>query len=508
VRPFFLKITSIKKKTQKMSKVGDESSLALAAFLTHYKRITVADACRQHIDQNNESLGIWVNQRGEWRRVSADEQKLQWSQYKAGRSVCQSVVRELFGLSAAQYAKIRASFENPGWRTWAGIYERRDESFKGPEFAIVVELPETSSALGVGTAAGVTVGAVGALAAKLLFDRSKSATVTPATVKSGASADSSQIQKLKDKLDEVQGINRQLTAKVLALQKAPESNEESGEDQGKIQQLEEELRNSKRAFNDWIKNGRESLTASQAEVARLQAELRALSESKQPEGQSQEGIIQKLRTSLAASVAREDRLLNELDALKAQASAAKPQKPSGQPLPEPKGPSKPVRERLDALNKQYANVQTYLNRRMLELGRTGDMRYRDEAALNQNLNPIALNNHFDWSIPAPVIIKEIQEEYVTKGWGNRGNNLENWKPYVSRYRRTALRPFTTDSKQKEKDAIQKQADEFAESALQQIHDEDDPRSKLKALDDIFIHITDEYYKSVPEKWKAAGQNIL
>ena len=501
-----------------MSKVSDESSLALSAFLKNYKRITVADACRQHIDQNHERLGIWVNQRGEWRRLSENEQKLQWSQYKARRSVCQSVVRELFGLSAVQYAKIRASFDNPGWKTWAGIYERRDESFKGPEFAIVVELPETSSALGVGAAAGVTVGAVGALAAKLWYDRSKSVTVTPSTAKSGASADSSQIQVLKDKLEEARSNNSELRAQLLAQQpNAPESSNESSEDQRTIQQLENDLAKLRSVYNRAIRDHASAVDALESKKQELeralvasQATVRML-QTAHPEGSVQKGqdlMTQQLRTSLDASVAREDRLLNDLDALKAQASAAKPQKPSGQPLPEPKGLSKSVRERLEELNKQYQNVRNDLNGKMLYLGRTGDMRSRDEAAQNAQSDPTARNNYFDWLIPAPVIIKEIQDEYVNKGWGNSGKNLENWKPYVSRYIRNTLRPFTINSKQEEKDAIQKQADELTERALQEIRDDDDPRSKLTALDDIFIHITDKYYKSVPEKWTAAGNHIL
>ena len=515
-----------------MSKVSDESSLALAAFLKNYKRITVADACRQHIDQNHERLGIWVNQRGEWRRVSADEQKLQWSQYKAGRSVCQSVVRELFGLSAAQYAKIRASFENPGWRTWAGIYERRDESFKGPEFSIVVELPETSSALGVGTAAGVTVGAVGALAAKLLYDRSKSATVTPATVKSGASADSSQIQKLKDKLDEALGINRQLTAKVLALKNASESNEESGEDQGKIQQLEEELRHSKRAFHDHVKNARESLTASQAEVARLQAELRTRSESKDQSPGTLANLLQNRLEArdrqigeleleiealngrlLKAANPQEDKerrigeLELEIEALKDQLlNAAKPQKPSGLPLPEPKGPSpakgdskssKPFRERLEELNTKYADVRQDLSIKVREAGTTVGMRRR-QTALNGNPNETAVNTRFDWQIPVPVIVDEMQDEL------NYRVDRDDWKPYLSRYLINTLRPFTINSKQDEKQEIQKQADDNAEEALRDII------ARGNTPDEFYnkvISITEDYYKSVPQKLKAAKNQI-
>lgn len=494
-----------------MSKVSDESSSALAAFLTHYKRITVADACRQHIDQNNESLGIWVNQRGEWRRLAANEQKLQWSQYKAGRSVCQSVVRELFGLSAAQYAKIRASFENPGWRTWAGIYERRDESFKGPDFAIVVELPETSSALGVGAAAGVTVGAVGALAAKLLYDRSKSATVTPATVKSGASADSSQIQKLKDKLDEALGINRQLTAQLLAKQHAPESSNESSEDQGTIQQLESELTKLRNVYARAMRDHASAVDALESKKQELERDLdasqvtvRRLQTAHQEGQKGHDSMTQQLKTSLDESVAREARLRHELEALRA--SAAKPQKPNGPPLPEPKGPSpakgdskssKPIRERLEELNTKYEKVRQDLSIKVREVGTTASM-MRRQNELDRNPNETAVNTRFDWQIPVPVIVDEMQNEL------NYRVDRNDWKPYLSRYLRNTLRPFTINLKPEEKAEIQKRADDIAEEALNDI------LTRGNTPDEFYnkvISMTEDYYKSVPQKLQAATNKI-
>jgi hypothetical protein len=159
------------------------SAAALSEFLQHYRRISVGDACRYRIDHSDADLSIWVNQRGTWRQLRPAERKLKWDQYKAGRSVCQSIVRGLFGLTEAQYRTVQESFDDPAWKTWAGIYQLDDDSLEGPKFAIVVELPDDSSdvAGGVGAAAGLTLGAVGALAVKHLYERSKSGSI-PSTV--------------------------------------------------------------------------------------------------------------------------------------------------------------------------------------------------------------------------------------------------------------------------------------------------------------------------------------
>jgi hypothetical protein len=105
-----------------MAQRSGDSAAALSAFLQHYRRISVVAACEERINESDTDLDIWVNRRGHWRRLRPEEKRLKWTQYKAGRSACQSIIRGLFGLSEAQYRKVHQSFDDPAWKTWAGIY--------------------------------------------------------------------------------------------------------------------------------------------------------------------------------------------------------------------------------------------------------------------------------------------------------------------------------------------------------------------------------------------------
>jgi hypothetical protein len=197
-------------KTKNMAQRSKSSAAALSAFLQHYRRISVDEACTKNLHQTDAELSIWVNQRGTWKQLSPHERKLKWTQFKAGRSVCQSIVRGLFGLSEAQYQKVHESFDDPAWKTWAGIYELDDDSFEGPTFAIVVELPDDSIGVaggvagGAGAAVGLTLGAGGALVAKYFYDRSKDGSAeTPVSIASkphGSKADEIQ-QQIKEITD-------------------------------------------------------------------------------------------------------------------------------------------------------------------------------------------------------------------------------------------------------------------------------------------------------------------
>jgi hypothetical protein len=169
----------------------------------------VSEACRHHIDHSDTDLSVWVNQRGVWRELQPNERKLKWAQFKAGGSACQSIVRGLFGLTKAQYRRVYDSFDDPAWKTWTGIYRLENDSFEGPKFAIVVELPDDTSEIagGVGTAAGLTLGAVGALALKRFYDqRSKPESVDLETIKNQPDVeDQSVIAKLQGEIEKLQG---------------------------------------------------------------------------------------------------------------------------------------------------------------------------------------------------------------------------------------------------------------------------------------------------------------
>jgi len=133
--------------------------------LQDYYRIDLAEACRHSIHQG-EAVGIWAHEGGTWRRLTSGEQRLKWSTYQNGRSACELMVRELFGLNRSQYEQIRASFERANWQSWAGIY-RANRASQRPQFVVVVKVPEKNSS-GVsstgsvgGAAAGLATGIIG-----------------------------------------------------------------------------------------------------------------------------------------------------------------------------------------------------------------------------------------------------------------------------------------------------------------------------------------------------------
>jgi chromosome segregation ATPase len=63
-------------------------------------------------------------------------------------------VTQLYGLSREEYEKIRQSFDQEMWKSWAGIYQAINVNH-GSNFALVVELPAKEAKIGAGGAAGL-----------------------------------------------------------------------------------------------------------------------------------------------------------------------------------------------------------------------------------------------------------------------------------------------------------------------------------------------------------------
>lgn len=139
----------------------DDGTSDLFNSLKNYHRITLADACRRFLKTGELSIGIWVNERGVWRRDAMAERKLPRLDFKGTQSVCSSIVTQLYGLSPLQYEKIRASFDEERWPSWSGIYEANDAKQR-PTFVLVVKLPVAENVVGR-TGAGGIAGALGVL---------------------------------------------------------------------------------------------------------------------------------------------------------------------------------------------------------------------------------------------------------------------------------------------------------------------------------------------------------
>lgn len=110
-------------------------SKALGAFLKHYQRISIADACQQTKEEFDLSdLTVWVNRTGKWGQVKANNQ---WR--KAKRSICRAVVTEVFGLSAEQYEAMRDALDDHESTDPMGIYQHKKISGKIRDCAAVAE---------------------------------------------------------------------------------------------------------------------------------------------------------------------------------------------------------------------------------------------------------------------------------------------------------------------------------------------------------------------------------
>ena len=164
-------------------------SVVLSNYLKNYHRITITEACEEDFYGDANRIGIWVQQDGTWRLLDQSSKRLKMSKFKPGQSMCNLIITDLFGLSRGQYNKIKASFDNPAWKSWAGIYKANEGPRSGPEFVIVVELPSGAMNSGVGAGVGgATSGLFAGVALTKWFDRDKTKNVSaPGSVIEGES---------------------------------------------------------------------------------------------------------------------------------------------------------------------------------------------------------------------------------------------------------------------------------------------------------------------------------
>jgi hypothetical protein len=155
----------------------------LLNFLEGYRRISLADACAYDIDPAKD-LALWVNRDGLWQSIPASNQALRtWSAAasKSRKSVCRSLVMDLFGLRQAEYEQVRSELENQNGVQLTGVYMAKDDNVR-PTFAVVMRLPrrvprqplksQAGTALvpgGIGAVAGVAAGVL----AKHWYDKNK-----------------------------------------------------------------------------------------------------------------------------------------------------------------------------------------------------------------------------------------------------------------------------------------------------------------------------------------------
>jgi len=139
---------------------SSDGASALFRYLENYHRISLDDACRIGIGAD-DTVDVWAKERGRWRQFTKAEQTLKLNKFQRDKSACRSIITSFFGLNRYQYAKIRDSFEHENVDNWAGIYRANQGYTKGPQFAIVVEIPTywKELAVGVGLASAGVVGA-------------------------------------------------------------------------------------------------------------------------------------------------------------------------------------------------------------------------------------------------------------------------------------------------------------------------------------------------------------
>lgn len=138
----------------------------------NYTRTTLDEACDEQIDVANDGrpdVAIWVKTGNKWRQMDRDSEVMTlWAKRLKNKpgSVCQSLVKDLLGLSERDYENLRHKFDQ---RTGyiEGVYKAKPSKAKEVEkFAVVVKMPSGMSVndkwvkAGLGGLAGLaTVGA-------------------------------------------------------------------------------------------------------------------------------------------------------------------------------------------------------------------------------------------------------------------------------------------------------------------------------------------------------------
>jgi hypothetical protein len=127
-----------------------DGSAFLANELKNYDRISLLEACSdpKRIDEydnnGNPNLIIWIKNNGRWTQLDNSNGLVErWRARltKSRKSVCGSLVRDLLGLSDADYAKVLSKFEHRAG--FDGIYRTTKKNME--KFAVVVEMPRGMS---------------------------------------------------------------------------------------------------------------------------------------------------------------------------------------------------------------------------------------------------------------------------------------------------------------------------------------------------------------------------
>jgi hypothetical protein len=146
---------------------SDNGARGLLEYLQDYRRITLTYACETFVKLDDVTIGVWVNRNGQWRQDTKAERRLRQLDIK-DESLCSSIITKLYGLSQAEYEKIKNSFDEGLWKSWAGIYQSIEDE-RRPNFVFVVKLPDkakigTRGAAGLGAGLGATAGLITGIA--------------------------------------------------------------------------------------------------------------------------------------------------------------------------------------------------------------------------------------------------------------------------------------------------------------------------------------------------------
>jgi hypothetical protein len=117
----------------------------------NYTRTTLDEACDEQIDVANDGrpdVAIWVKTGNKWRQMDRDSEVMTlWAKRLKNKpgSVCQSLVKDLLGLSDRDYENLRHKFDQ---RTGyiEGVYKAKPSKASEVEkFAVVVKMPSGMS---------------------------------------------------------------------------------------------------------------------------------------------------------------------------------------------------------------------------------------------------------------------------------------------------------------------------------------------------------------------------
>jgi hypothetical protein len=160
--------------------VDPDGSAALSQKLAeNYDRLTINDVCAdKDIEQALEGdelpdLAVWVHKNGKWTEMDESVELAELWRVKVNKrpqSACRTLVKDLFGLSEAQYKAIRYEFNRDKSGDLVGIYKAKDGRDVA-DIALVIRLPDKgynreALAAGAGVLGTALVGSLGTYLAK------------------------------------------------------------------------------------------------------------------------------------------------------------------------------------------------------------------------------------------------------------------------------------------------------------------------------------------------------